>query len=113
MLLEASESGSQQLAPLPAYSTNWITAQYSNPKSLLYDKSLNENQFLGLGHARELLETFRDDHDRNRPYSSLGGMTPAEFAARGPHGGPMDQANPSLAVQNLNLQRQSPTKDYP
>lgn len=70
----------------------------------LRDECLNENEFINLQHARELIETFRDDYNQLRPHSSLGDLTPAEFAAkiaRAPMGAPVDQNNPSLAVVNL------------
>jgi putative transposase len=74
----------------------------------LRDECLNEHEFLHLHHARDLIETFRDDYNHYRPHSSLGGLTPAEFAARkiapGPPGGPLDQTNPSLAVPTIHPQ---------
>ena len=73
----------------------------------LRDECLNENEFINRQHARELIETFREDYNQCRPHSSLGELTPAAFAAQksaGPHGGPLVQSNPSLAVPNLNLQ---------
>lgn len=70
----------------------------------LRDECLNEQEFINLEHAKEQIEAFREDYNQTRPHSSLGKMTPAEFAARGPHGGPLDPTNPPLAVQNLNLQ---------
>jgi putative transposase len=70
----------------------------------LRDECLNEQEFINLEHAKEQIEAFREDYNQTRPHSSLGKMTPAEFAARGPHGGPLHPTNPSLAVRNLNLQ---------
>ncbi len=67
--------------------------------------SLTPGSRLNLQHARELIETFRDDYNQLRPHSSLGDLTPAEFAAevaRAPMGAPVDQANPSLAVVTTN-----------
>jgi putative transposase len=74
----------------------------------LRDECLNENEFINLQHARELIESFRDDYNQNRPHSSLDDLTPAEFAekvARTPHGGSL-VTDPSLAVRNLNPQHQ-------
>ena len=80
----------------------------------LRDECLNEHEFLHLGHARDLLESFRDDYNHNRPHSSLGGLAPAEYAARkiapGPLGGPLDR-NQSLAVPTLNPQPPSTLPD--
>ena len=67
----------------------------------LRDECLNEHEFINLHHARELIEAFRDDYNQLRPHSSLGDLTPVEFAAqiaRAPMGAPVDQSNPSLAV---------------
>ena len=48
----------------------------------LRDECLNENLFINLGHARDLIEAFRQDYNEVRPHSSLGGLKPAEYAAR-------------------------------
>jgi putative transposase len=49
----------------------------------LRDECLNVNQFTTLDDAREKLETWRDDYNRNRPHSSLRNLTPHEFARQG------------------------------
>jgi putative transposase len=46
------------------------------------DECLNEHWFLGLDHAREVIEGWRWDYDHVRPHSALGNLTPAEFARR-------------------------------
>ena len=46
----------------------------------LRDECLNEHWFLGLGDARRIVETWRQDYNRERPHSALGYQTPAEFA---------------------------------
>lgn len=48
----------------------------------LRDELLNETAFRSLAHARALIAEWRDDYNRSRPHTSLGGLTPAEFAAR-------------------------------
>lgn len=78
----------------------------------LRDECLNEHEFINLPHAQELLESFREDYNQNRPHSSLGGLTPAEFAARHPHGGVLDMTHPSLALPTLNPQPQSPAHSH-
>jgi putative transposase len=80
----------------------------------LRDECLNENLFVNLSHARELIESFRQDYNEVRPHSSLGGLTPAEYAARrsDPHGGPFLLSSPLLAVLNPNPQPPSPSQDY-
>jgi putative transposase len=44
------------------------------------NECLNEHWFLDLEDARELIEAWRLDYNTQRPHSSLGGMTPREFA---------------------------------
>ncbi|NTW84145.1 MAG: transposase [Chlorobiaceae bacterium] len=43
---------------------------------------LNDNWFLSLHHAREIIETWRIDYNANWPHITLEGLTPAEFAAQ-------------------------------
>ena len=44
------------------------------------NECLNEHWFTDLADARRLIEAWRVDYNQCRPHSSLGGMTPAEFA---------------------------------
>ena len=53
----------------------------------LRDECLNENEFINLPHARELIESFREDYNHLRPHSSLGGLTPGMRPAVDPLGG--------------------------
>jgi putative transposase len=46
------------------------------------DECLNDNWFLTLHEARVLIEAWRKDYNSVRPHSSLGNITPAEFAAK-------------------------------
>lgn len=46
----------------------------------LRDECLNEHLFRGYRDARERIEEWRIDYNINRPHSSLGGLTPHEFA---------------------------------
>jgi len=48
----------------------------------LRDECLNVNQFISLEDAREQIEHWRIDYNAHRPHSSLGNLTPNEFAAR-------------------------------
>lgn len=43
---------------------------------------LNEHWFMSLMDAQEKAEAWRQDYNANRPHSSLGNMTPQEFAKR-------------------------------
>jgi putative transposase len=46
------------------------------------DECLNEHVFRGLPMARRIIEAWRIDYNAHRPHTSLGGVTPNEFAAR-------------------------------
>ena len=48
--------------------------------SRLRDECLNEHVFLTLAEARQTIEAWRRDYNHCRPQSSLGALTPAEFA---------------------------------
>jgi len=45
----------------------------------LRDECLNENWFISLKHAGEVIESWRMDYNEGRPHTSLGGLTPREF----------------------------------
>jgi putative transposase len=49
--------------------------------SKLRDECLNEHVFLTLAEARETIDAWRYDYNHRRPHSSLGALTPTEFAA--------------------------------
>ena len=49
--------------------------------SKLRDECLNEYVFTSLGEARAIIEAWRHDYNHLRPHSSLGALTPSEFAA--------------------------------
>jgi len=46
----------------------------------LRDECLNENYFTSLADAKATIEAWRKDYNETRPHSSLGDLTPAEFA---------------------------------
>jgi putative transposase len=48
----------------------------------LREECLNEHVFLSLDDARRKIECWRIAYNRERPHSSLGNLTPEEFAAR-------------------------------
>jgi putative transposase len=48
--------------------------------SRLRDECLNEHLFVRLSEAREIIEAWRHDYNHVRPHSSLGALTPIEFA---------------------------------
>jgi putative transposase len=45
----------------------------------LRDECLNENWFMSLKHAREVIEAWRKDYNETRPHGSLEGMSPREY----------------------------------
>ena len=64
--------------------------------SRLRDECLNEHAFLSLAEAREIIANWRHDYNFVRPHSSLGRLTPSEFAER-QGDGPPEQAQGSAA----------------
>ena len=46
----------------------------------LREECLNDNQFLTLVEAQTIIEAWRKDYNDERPHSSLGGLTPREYA---------------------------------
>jgi putative transposase len=48
----------------------------------LRDECLNEHIFVNLHNAQQIIESWRQDYNTNRPHSSLNDMTPEEFSAK-------------------------------
>ena len=46
----------------------------------LRDECLNETLFSSLADAREELKKWQEDYNTQRPHSSIGNLTPSEFA---------------------------------
>ncbi len=46
----------------------------------LRDECLNINWFMSIKHAREVIESWRQDYNQVRPHSSLKGRSPKEYA---------------------------------
>ncbi|PYE34257.1 integrase-like protein [Rhizobium sp. PP-F2F-G38] len=46
------------------------------------DECLNETLFSSLAQARAAITAWKEDYNRNRPHSSLGNITPNEFAMK-------------------------------
>lgn len=46
------------------------------------DECLNEHGFLSMGRAREIIESWRIEYNSERTHSSLGNITPEEFAVK-------------------------------
>jgi putative transposase len=47
----------------------------------LRDECLNVTQFLSLEDAKQKIDAWREDYNHHRPHSSLGHLTPSEFAS--------------------------------
>ena len=47
------------------------------------DECLNEHWFVTMAHARQAIEKWRIDYNTERPHSSLGNLTPEEYAKNG------------------------------
>jgi putative transposase len=72
---------------------NRVTLDFSRPgkptdnafmeslNGLLRDECLNTHWFLSLDDASSKIEAWRTDFNETRPHTSLGFMTPAEFAS--------------------------------
>jgi putative transposase len=46
------------------------------------DECLNQNWFMNVIEAKQIIESWRQEYNEVRPHSSLGNVTPAEFARR-------------------------------
>jgi putative transposase len=60
----------------------WENGYAESFHSKLRDEFLSQEEFDGLGAAKRLTQAWREDYNHHRPHSSLGYVTPAEFAAR-------------------------------
>ena len=88
---QGSEFISRDLA-LWAYA-NGVTLDFSRPgkptdnafvesfNGRLRDECLNAHWFLSMADARAKIEAWRRDYNESRPHTSLGWMTPVEYAA--------------------------------
>ena len=61
----------------------------------LRDECLNEHVFLSLAEARRIVEAWRIDYNTVRPHSSLGYLTPEEFAANWRAAHPQHEPDPA------------------
>jgi transposase InsO family protein len=67
------------LSSLPADTAGRKAPALPEPKSRL--RHLNAHWFLSLADARAKIEAWRQDYNERRPHTSLGWMTPVEYAA--------------------------------
>lgn len=47
----------------------------------LRDECLNQNLYKNLEEAKDIIESWRVEYNHTRPHSSLGYLTPSEYAA--------------------------------
>jgi putative transposase len=72
----------------------WENGYAESFHSKLRDEFLSQEVFESLSTARRQTAAWREDYNDHRPHSSLGCMTPGEFAARCAASAP-EQASPS------------------
>lgn len=77
-----ARSGVQTLFIEPG--SPWENAYVESFNSRLRDELLDRDIFTSLTEAKVLVEQYRLEHNHERPHSSLGYRTPAEFAAEQP-----------------------------
>jgi len=66
------------------------------------EECLDSHWFKSLSDARMIIESWRIDYNTNRPHSSLGGLTPSEYALKISQQDSVNQTGLTLAlVQNL------------
>ena len=80
--LEKKGTGTFHIAP----GKPWQNGFGESFNSRLRDECLNEHEFWSLAHARVLLERFRSEYNAEHLHSSLGYLTPNEYAATHPVG---------------------------
>lgn len=78
--LEENGTGSFHIEP----GKPWQNGYGESFDSRLRDECLNEHEFWSLAHARVLLERFRTEYNSGHLHSSLGYVTPEEYAAACP-----------------------------
>ena len=65
--------------------TPWINGHIESFNNRLRRECLNRNHWTNLLEARVVIGDFKDDHNHRHRHSSLGYLTPAEYAARCTH----------------------------
>ncbi|WP_176224923.1 integrase core domain-containing protein, partial [Rhodococcus sp. 1168] len=65
--------------------TPWNNGHIESFNNRLRKECLNRNHWTSLLEARVVIEDFQDDHNNRHRHSSLGYLTPAEYAAQCTH----------------------------
>ena len=60
----------------------WQNGHIESLNGRLRDECLNVQQFVSLDDARQKIEAWRIDYNGHRPHSSLGYLTPSEYALK-------------------------------
>src|SRR3546814_19703521 len=63
----------------------WNNGHIESFNNRLRKECLNRNHWTSLLEARVVIEDFKDDHNHRHRHSSLGYLTPAEYAAQCSH----------------------------
>ncbi len=58
----------------------WYDTALNQSRLGFRDECLNEHWFVSMRHARQLIEEWRIEYNTERPHSSLGYLTPVQFA---------------------------------
>jgi putative transposase len=74
-------TGTVYIEPGSPWENPWIESFNGRVR----DELLNINEFGSLTEARIVIEDWRNEYNTWRPHSSLGGLTPAEYAAQCTH----------------------------
>jgi putative transposase len=78
--LEASGSGTLYVAPGSPWQNGYVESFHGR----LRDEFLELEEFETVAQAQALADLWKEDYNRQRPHSSLGYLTPAEYAATCP-----------------------------
>lgn len=87
----------------------WENAYIESFNDKFRDECLNLHVFRSGNHAREVIEAWRIEYNEERPHSSLGDMTPAEFAEH-----LLNYGRPTASLRSANAnppQGPAPPKD--
>jgi transposase InsO family protein len=109
-----AKRGSKTLFITPG--SPWENAYSESFNSRLRDELLNGELFTSLAEARVLVKNYAREHSEERPHSSLGNRTPAEFAkawrASNHADEPRSDAHRSPRTNDLDLGKVSSTPEF-
>ena len=94
--LEGTGSGTLYVAPASPWQNGYAESFHSK----LRDEFLDREEFESEPQARELGTLWKGEYNTERPHSSLGYLTPAEFAATCTRYVPIEETRPSCCLLN-------------